>query len=79
MTGEARLRMDFQPGQHETVVPFEFYFGPNHFKTLKSFDQKYEKIIPLGGWLVGWFTRFVIILCSTSCTGSSPTSESSSC
>ena len=61
MTGEARLRMDFQPGQHETVVPFEFYFGPNHFKTLKSFDQKYEKIIPLGGWLVGWFTRFVIL------------------
>lgn len=50
MTGEARLRMDFQPGQHETVVPFEFYFGPNHFKTLKSFDQKYEKIIR---WEVG--------------------------
>ena len=61
MTGEAKIRMDFQPGQKETVVPFEFYFGPNHFKTLKSFGQKYEKIIPLGGWLVGWFTRFVII------------------
>ena len=23
--------------------------------------QKYEKIIPLGGWLVGWFTKYVII------------------
>mgnify|MGYP001539682922 CR=1 FL=1 len=61
MTGEARMRMDFEPGHSETVVPFEFYFGPNHFKTLKSYGQKYEKIIPLGGWLVGWFTRFVII------------------
>ncbi len=61
MTGEADLRVDFQPGQSETVIPFEFYFGPNHFKTLKSYDLKYEKIIPLGGWLVGWFTRFVII------------------
>lgn len=61
MTCEARLRTDFQPGQHETVVPFEFYFGPNHFNTLKSYGRKYEKIIPLGGWLVGWFTRYVII------------------
>ena len=39
----------------------EFYFGPNHFRTLKAMGNKYEKIIPLGGWLVGWFTRFVII------------------
>lgn len=61
MTCESRLRADFKTGQHETVIPFEFYFGPNHFSTLKSHGQRYEKIIPLGGWLVGWFTRFVII------------------
>ena len=61
MTCQARMRADFQPGMHETVVPFEFYFGPNHYRTLKSYDKKYEKIIPLGGWLVGWFTKFVII------------------
>lgn len=61
MTCEAKLKADFQPGQHATVIPFEFYMGPNHFKTLKSYDHKYEKVIPLGGWLVGWFTRFVII------------------
>ncbi len=61
MTCQARMRADFQPGMHETVVPFEFYFGPNHYRTLKSYDKKYEKIIPLGGWLVGWFTKYVII------------------
>lgn len=61
MTCDARLRADFIPGNSETVIPFEFYFGPNHFRTLKSYDQKYEKIIPLGGWLVGWFTKYVII------------------
>ena len=60
MTCDANMRCDLQRGQSVTV-PFEFYFGPNHFQTLKSYDQKYEKIIPLGGWLVGWFTRFVII------------------
>lgn len=61
MTSTAKLSLDFQPGQHETVIPFEFYMGPNHYSTLKSYGQKYEKVIPLGGWLVGWFTRFVII------------------
>ena len=46
-----------------TTIPFDFYFGPNHFKTLKAYDRKYEKIIPLGGWLVGWISRFFIIPC----------------
>ncbi|MBR4755608.1 MAG: membrane protein insertase YidC [Bacteroidales bacterium] len=61
MTCEAKVRTDFQPGQHETVIPFEFYFGPNHYKTLKSYGQKYERMIPLGGSVVGLFTKYVII------------------
>ncbi len=48
-------------GRGDTVIPLEFYFGPNHFRTLKSYGQKYEKIIPLGGSLVGWFTKYAII------------------
>ena len=60
MDCSAKMRAEFQNGP-DVKIPFEFYFGPNHFNTLKSYDQKYEKIIPLGGWLVGWFTRFVII------------------
>lgn len=61
MTCTANLTADFQPGQHVTVMPMEFYMGPNHYRTLKSYDQKYEKVIPLGGWLVGWFTKYFII------------------
>ena len=61
MACAARMRADFQPGQKETVIPFEYYFGPNHYKTLKSYDQKYERIIPLGGNVVGIFTKYVII------------------
>ena len=61
MTCMAEMRVDLTPGSDDITLPFEFYFGPNHFQTLKSYDRKYEKIIPLGGWLVGWFTRFVII------------------
>ena len=63
MACSAHLRSDFQTGSSDVKIPYEFYFGPNDYRTLKSYDQKYEKIIPLGGWLVGWFSRLVIIPC----------------
>ncbi|MBE6232561.1 MAG: membrane protein insertase YidC [Bacteroidales bacterium] len=61
MAGTAKLRADFQAGSDNIVIPNTFYFGPNDYRTLKQYDLKYEKIIPLGGWLVGWISRFVII------------------
>ena len=62
MTCEARMREELRRDNPADIrLGYEMYFGPNHFQTLKSYDRKYEKIIPLGGWLVGWFTRFVII------------------
>ena len=61
MACSAKLRSDFQGGSDNVVLPYEFYFGPNDYKTLKKYDQKYEKIIPLGGWLVAWFSRLIII------------------
>ena len=60
MECSARMRADFRPAA-SVSVPYEFYFGPNHFNTLKSYNHKYEKIIPLGGSLVGWFTKYAII------------------
>ena len=63
MACTARLRSDFQAGSDNIVLPYEFYLGPNDYKTLKSYDQNYEKIVPLGGWMVSWFSRLVIIPC----------------
>ncbi len=60
MSCSAKMRGGFKAGSN-VVLENEFYFGPNHYRTLKSYNQKYEKIIPLGGWLVGWFTKWVII------------------
>ena len=60
MACSARMRADLPAGGNGSI-PFEFYFGPNHYQTLKGIGQKYEKIIPLGGWLVGWFTKYAII------------------
>ena len=62
MTCKAGMRLELpRQNPEEMTLDFDMYMGPNHYQTLQSYDQKYEKIIPLGGWLVGWFTRFVII------------------
>ena len=63
MACSAKMRSDFQGGSSLVVLPYEFYFGPNDYSGLKAFDQKYEKIVPLGGWMVAWFSRLVIIPC----------------
>ena len=63
MACSAKLRSDFNLASGSVVLPYEFYFGPNDYSILKDYGPKYEKIIPLGGWLVGWISRFVIIPC----------------
>ena len=63
MTCSAKLRSDFQAGSDNINIPYEFYFGPNDYSTLKSYDENYEKMIPLGGWMVSWFSRLIIIPC----------------
>ena len=63
MACSAKLRSDFNGGSSVISLPYEFYFGPNDYRGLKAYDMKYEKIIPLGGWMVAWFSRLVIIPC----------------
>ena len=48
-------------GQQRIDIPFEFYFGPNSYKGLKAYGHSYEKVIPLGGKIIGVFTKYVII------------------
>ena len=61
MACSAKLRSEYTPMPGKVTLPYEFYFGPNDYRTLKSFNYKYEKIVPLGGWMVAWFSRLVII------------------
>ncbi|MEA3503820.1 MAG: membrane protein insertase YidC [Bacteroidota bacterium] len=42
-------------------VPLNFYFGPNKYKLLKSFDEDLELMIPLGWGILGWINRFAVI------------------
>lgn len=42
----------------------QFYFGPNHYQTLKSFNLGLEAIIPLGTGIMSWvsvFNKYFII------------------
>ncbi len=50
--------------QNEASKSFDltYYFGPNHYKILKSQKIKgLDKIIPLGWGIFGWINRFMII------------------
>ena len=63
MACSAKLRSEYTQAPGKVTLPYEFYFGPNDYRTLKSYDRNYEKIVALGGWMVAWFSRLVIIPC----------------
>jgi YidC/Oxa1 family membrane protein insertase len=51
------------PYAHKNTEEFgmKFYFGPNHFQTLKKYDLNLEKQIPLGWGIFGWVNKFLVI------------------
>ena len=52
---------EFDQNTTERVYEHEFYFGPNSYNGMKALGQDYEKTIPLGGSIIGLFTKYVII------------------
>lgn len=62
MDCDARMQVDYKGGE-EVNIPFKFYYGPNLYKELKEYGYGFEQIVPLGGWLIGWINRVVIINC----------------
>ena len=51
------------PFNHKATDSFgmRFYFGPNHYKTLKKYDLDLEQQISLGWKIFGWLNRFLVI------------------
>ncbi|MDB5225858.1 MAG: rane protein insertase YidC [Bacteroidota bacterium] len=41
--------------------PMKLYMGPNRFNELKATNVSLDKIIPLGGSILGWINKFFII------------------
>lgn len=44
-----------------TGYEFDFYLGPNKYSLLKKYDQALERLVPLGGWGIGWVNRWIVI------------------
>ncbi len=61
MQSGAEMAVALDNRSADFTIPFSFYFGPNHFYTLKSYGESFEKVIPLGGKVIGTISRFVII------------------
>lgn len=61
MACNAKLRNNFAMDRGKASYNYEFYFGPNDYHLLKGYDRKYEKIITIGGSIIGLITRFIII------------------
>ena len=61
----SRMGVNYTP--QTTEYNFSIYCGPNKYPILQNVvgaDGKgiaMERLIPLGGWLVGWFNRWVVI------------------
>ncbi|KRD58416.1 hypothetical protein ASE40_18990 [Flavobacterium sp. Root935] len=55
----ANLPLAFSNG--EIDYKMSLYFGPADYKTLKSYDKNFEKIIPLGWGIFGWINKFIFI------------------
>ncbi len=51
------------PYSHKEKESFgmKFYFGPNHFQTLKAYDLNLEKQIALGWGIFGWVNKLLVI------------------
>lgn len=67
-TYDANMSVAFDP-TGKVPTTFRWYFGPNHYKTLTTYDKDAKdgheltlnKLIPLGWGIFGWVNRFAII------------------
>ena len=47
--------------KRDEQLNYQFFFGPNHFKTLQTYNSGFEELIPLGWGIFGWVNQYIII------------------
>ena len=57
----ASIEVPFQGYEETNVMPMQYYFGPNSLKIMDKYDIDLDKQIPLGGKLVGWINRYIVV------------------
>ncbi len=58
-TLNASTNLNFNGGSQSYAM--EWYFVPNHVKTLKSFGIGLEELVPLGWSFIGWINKYIVI------------------
>ena len=57
----ATVDVPFDAFQETNDMPMQFYFGPNSLKIMDKYGIDLDKQIPLGGKLVGWINRYIVV------------------
>lgn len=58
VSGELGIPFKNQPNEK---FGFKFYFGPNHYYTLKGYDMELENIIPMGWSIFSYINKWLVI------------------
>ncbi|MBJ10014.1 MAG: membrane protein insertase YidC [Flavobacteriales bacterium] len=45
----------------EESIPLQFYFGPNHYQSLSTYNMDLERMIPLGWGIFRWVNKYAVI------------------
>ena len=57
----AAIDVPFDAFQDNNTLAMQYYFGPNSLKIMDKYDLGLDKQIPLGGKLVGWINRYIVV------------------
>jgi len=58
-TLNATANLNYIGGNHSYSM--DWYFVPNHVKTLRSYGIGLEELVPLGWSIIGWINKYVVI------------------
>ena len=58
----ASINLPYEARENNSY-PMQFYFGPNHYQIMRSYDLDLERQIPLGWgfFLMSWINRYAVI------------------
>ena len=57
----AAIDIPFDGLNEDNKIEMSYYFGPNNFKVLKKYGIGLENQIPLGGKLISWINKLIVI------------------
>jgi YidC/Oxa1 family membrane protein insertase len=56
----ATITLPYNHGENESF-DMQFYFGPNHYKTLSKYNVELQKIVTMGWGIFGWVNKYLVV------------------